>query len=203
MTRLVAAASRGQLDAAMKAEGIAIGKGTKAAVTIVTDQVKRDARAVVNAGFTGSRIVGGGNRRVANAIRSRVYPRGDGGFTGQVWSKFGRGRAKGFVDYLLPFVKGATLTPRRSRWLYIPVERGRKARRGRRLSIGLNRNLKFVPARGGDKVYLVRQTRTRSTLIAVLVRRVRIPKKLDFERAAAAAAKRLPLALAEEIEKAS
>ncbi len=196
MTQL-SLAIRGDLVKSMRQEAKAVMVGSKAATTEATDTLKGDIRGVVRRTFTGG---GRGGSRVANAIRGRVYARREGGFTGQVWSKFGRGKGAGFVDYLVPFTKGAEIRPKRSKWLYISLERGKKARRQRRLSVRPAKNLKFIPARGGDKVFIVRETARKTTLIAVLVRRVRIKKSLDFNRPVAKAVQRLPRLVARRIE---
>lgn len=184
MTMRLVAAVQGNLRRRQAEDARVVAQGVPAATRAVTRRAQLAARAVINARFSGSERVRGGSRRVANAVRSRVYEdRGGQQATGLVYSKFGRGRGDGFVDYLLPHVTGAVIRPRRSKWLYIPVQRGRASRR-RRVSERLDKNVAFIPAEGGRKLYLVRQTKTRSTLIAVLVRRVRIDAGLDFGRVA-------------------
>lgn len=149
-------------------------------------ELKESARDLVRRAFSGGRFSRGG-RRAAGAVRS-VDREGAGGFVrATVFSRLGRREGGDFVDYLLPHTEGLTLTAKRSRWLYIPLQRGRRARNVRRV-LALERNVKVVPTRVAGRFLVIRETRTRSTPIAILVRRVRFEKKLDFDRPAEKAA---------------
>lgn len=127
-----------------------------------------------------------GKRRPENAIRGEIYDRKDGGYTGFVYSKFGRVENGRYIDYLLPHIKGSTLRPEQSGWLYIPNrQKGKSAgsRRGERLDVSAKKSLSFVPARDNRKLYIVRASRKNGAqvtrLIATLVRSVRHDKKLE------------------------
>lgn len=187
-----AAAKRGQLDEFLRGERVAIYAGTKKAVGEATDITKRQLRGTINSAFTGSRLTKGGNRRVANAIRSKTYDdSAEGrGFTGFVYSRFGRGRGEEWVDYLLPHIRGAVITPRRRRWLMIVTPAGdtalgnRRTRRSVRNALDKlqegDSRIKWIPAKGRKKIYLVRQQKNKTELLAVLVKRVSLRKRLDL-----------------------
>ena len=194
-----AAAARGQLEEALRRERQAVRRVTSVAVEAETRKLQLAIRAEVNRAFAGGR----GGRAAGNAIRSKLY-RNEDGNAGLVYSRFGRRGPDGqFIDYLVPFAHGAVITPRNSRWLYIPLEAGRRARRGRRLSVALDPNLAFVPSADGKRVWLVRRTPRgkRTTLVALLVRRVAIEKRLDLEAPIRQAEQNLPQALLDAIEK--
>lgn len=176
MTSLRVLAARGELRKAMAAEAKAVKNAPARTVKRETRRLQLAARDEVNRNL-------GQRRKIGGAIRSRTFADPDGA-AGLVYSKFGRGHGRDFADFLVPFTKGAELRPRQSKFLYIPLERGVRARRRRRQSVALSKNLRFIPSRDGRKFFLVRETRTRTTLLAVLIRRVKIPKKLDFERLA-------------------
>lgn len=190
------AASRGQLREFMDAEVKAIRGASDAAVKGTTDDIKLETRTKVVNAFAGSR----GARRVGNTIRSKFYQNdGAGDRVGIIYSKFGRKGPSGeFVDYLAPYVTGATMRPRSSKWLYISLEKGAQGRRRRRFSTALAKNIEFVPSKDGRKIWLIRRTKTRSTLLAVLVKRTTVRKRLDFSHSAAA--DRLPENLLHELE---
>jgi len=179
MTQL-RAALRGDLQKHMKAERRALDRGVSRGVKETTDELKQDVRSAVRQGLRGR----GGRGDVSKAIRGTFYPNDDqpASAAGLVYSKFGRREGGQFVDYLKPHIEGATITPERSKWLYIPNERGRKARRNKRQAVALQKNLAFVPVARG-KAYLVRRTRTRSTIVATLVRRVRIKDRITIKGA--------------------
>jgi hypothetical protein len=190
MTRLNLAL-RGQLQAAMKAEEEALKAAPLRAVKQHNVELKLAARKRVVAAFPGGDR---GGQRIGNAIRGKIYENQDGSAAGLVYSKAGRREGGKFIDLLVSFTTGKTVGPRRSRWLYIPVapgQTGTRKRREKRLSVADKKNLVFIPARGGRKLYLVRQTRKRSTIIAVLVRRTSLPRRLDFDDLAAKAPDKL------------
>ncbi len=201
MTRLTAAVT-GNLKQQMEETGKQIKGASRAAVEVATRELQLKIRVAVNRAFPGK---GRGGAKVGNAIRSKVYERTkdpDGGFTGLVWSKFGRRGAVGFIDYLLPHVQGATITPRRgAKYLYISVEKGVGAKRRRRLAVALDPKLRFVAGSRG-RIYLVRQvTKKRTKLIAVLVPRVRILKRIDIDKEIDAAESNMTNRLLTELDK--
>jgi len=175
----LSAALQGRLEEFLERQARGVLDGIHGAVEAGAKEVQAGWRAAVNQRF-GRSGRGGGGRRVANAIRLRVYKNHDDGAAATVYSKFGRKDPSGkFVDYLAPHLTGATIAPRGGRWLYIPLQKGRRAKRSR-LAVGQAKNLAFVPISPG-RALLVRKTRTRSTPIALLVRRVRISRSLDFD----------------------
>lgn len=191
-------AFQGNLQAFMRREVEAISTAMDQAVGESARAIQLAARAEVNAHFGRSARVRGGNRRVANAIRMHQYDDGPFRSAAIVYSKFGRRGPEGFVDYLAPAVFGATITPKRGKFLYIPLERGRAARR-RRQAVALQKNLRFVQLSGG-RVLIVRDSRTRSTPIGLLVPRVVIRPKLNFTQIVDRETEALPRRLAELME---
>lgn len=183
MTTQLGLAIEGRLDEVMRRDAAAIEATDAAVVKRRTRAFQLDVRAAVRGAFGGR-----GGRQVGNAVRSRLYDDGPKGSAGTVYSKFGRGTGAGFVDYLKPFAEGATLRATSGDWLYIPIEgRGRRGVRQRaKIDVADTKNVDFVPADGGRKVYIVRRTARRSTLIAVLVRQVRIRQSIDVDRLVAA-----------------
>jgi hypothetical protein len=174
MTRFFVEAVDPDLKTLLQSEIKAIKRAPGVTIRTLIRELQLEIRAEVDRGI-------GKKRKVGGAIRSKPYDNPDGA-AGIVWSKFGRGRGAQFRDYLLPFVLGLTLRPRRSKWLYISLEKGRKARRDRRLIVSADPKLKWIPIKDGRVVLLVRQTKTRSTVIAKLVKNVKAPKRLNFER---------------------
>ena len=200
MTLQLKAALRGDLKPFLDKAAHGVQKGVVVAVTDTGKQVQADWRAVVNSRFSRSARVGGGNRRVANAIRLKVYDNPGASAAALVYSKFGRRGAGGeFVDYLLPHVVGATIRPTTSRWLYIPLTGGRRSRTSR-LAVSQSANLVFIPLSGG-RALLVRKSKTRSTPVALLVRQIRVSRTLDLDQAVARAGAVLPERLAANIER--
>jgi len=176
----ISAALHGRLDEFMERKFRGVQTGIKTGVADTAKALQLGWRGAINQRFSGSGRVRGGNRRMANAIRMRVYENDNAGAGAIVYSKFGRKDASGkFVDYLLPHVTGATIRPKNGRWIYIPLQKGRRAKTTR-FSEQNTKNLAFIPLSGG-RALLVRKTRTRSTPIALLLRFIRIPKGLNFE----------------------
>jgi len=177
MTQL-AAALRGELDGYMRADAAAVLRGTRQAVVAQTEETKRAARALVAAAFTGG---GRGGSRVANAIRSRVYDNAPGDVAGLVYSKFGRREGGTFQDYLLPHIEGGQLRPRDAKFMAIPFNRRRRPMEQALAALDTDPKLALVPLPGG-RFMLVRRTRTRTTLLGLLVRRVTMKRRLDPRR---------------------
>lgn len=168
------AAHRGKLKQFMADEAVRIHAAGKAAVSKTTTGAKEEIRSRVRSGF-GTR----GSRRLANTVRNKNYPDDEAGI---VYSKFGgKDEAGNFVDYFVPFLTGATLRPRRSKFLYIPISGSQRVRRGPRQNVADKKNLAFIPAKHGGRIYIVRKTPTRSTIIAILVPRVRMKQRLNLD----------------------
>ncbi len=185
-------AIRGQLRQRMAAEAQVILEAPGRAVEATTAWVRFQLQNQVRQVFRRS-------RRVANSIRGKVYRDGPGDVTGYVFSRFGRREGGRRVSFFEPFLTGATIRPRRAKWLYFPVQRGLRARRVRQ-SVRMKKNLAFIQTRPGRAV-LVRRTRRRTTLIAVLVRQARYRRRLNFGRVADQAQRRLPEQVLEELER--
>ena len=176
MTTITAETDRRALTLFLNREAAAVVAGARTAVERQTEQTKREARAVVNAGLTGSRVTRGGSRRVANTIRSETYPRTPAGFVFSTWGYFEGGR---FVDILATHEQGRTIVPRRRRMLFIPFVGGQRRRNIQRRGLPGER-LDLIPL--GDSLLVVTRARgnRQGLVLGILVRRVRIPKRLDF-----------------------
>lgn len=208
----ISAAFEGRLDELLAREAGVVSTGLLEAVAGQTLATKLAVRAVVNAAFTGSRVVGrNGNRRVANAIRGKLFedeadPRGSP--VGIVFSRFGRRQGGKFVDYLLPHALGATIAPTNARKLYIPLQpnmRGPLARRAR-ASFDLDPTIEIIPLGKGLWI-VVRKRRGKNasgpgTAIALLVDKVRLPKRFDVGQIERQSLADLPARALEEMRKA-
>lgn len=180
MALRLTAALEGRLGEYMAAERAGILAGSEIAVREETVSVKNDARAEINRAFQGSGRVAGGNRRVANAVRDKYYKNADGSVAGIVYSKFGtRGPGGEFLDYLLPHATGATIKPRHAQRLFISFLSGRRGTV--RYTPALDKRIAFIKGEGG-KVYVVRKQRNKTVLLGIMVRQVRLPRRLDFDR---------------------
>ena len=165
----------------MAAELVALDRAYKGEVTETTNATQQGFRNVVLQSYPVGRQGSRARRKVAGSIRKVLYTK-DGPLKGSglVYSRFGRKVGGRFVDYLLPHVEGETIRPRRGRRLYIPLQRGARARRFRQ-SVELQKNLRFIPLKDG-RILIVRQTKSRSTPIALLVKQVRVDPVLNFRR---------------------
>lgn len=186
-------ALQGRLAEHMAAEASAIRSGIRTAVGEGAADVQNALRAMVGTRFR--------SRRAANAIRKRLYDNAAGGTAGIVWSALGRRDSSGkLVDYLAAHVTGATIRPKGSRLLYIPLTGGRRAKTSR-LAVASAKNLAFIPI-GGGRILIVRKGKTRSTPIAILVRMVRIPKSINLDAVIRREESRLPARLAQALDRA-
>jgi hypothetical protein len=164
----------GSLADAMAGEAAAVVHGAKSAVRRQTDETKLAARRVVSLGLNKR-----GRGRVENTIRGRVYEDTPAGFVHSTWGYFDRGA---FVDILAAHETGATITPRRGQYLFIPFERGAR----RRFKNARRGQVEFIPSADGLLVLLV-SARGRQRVLGELVRQVRLPKRLDFRQVEARA----------------
>lgn len=183
MALRIEAAVRGRLSEHMEAEQRAIRRGINHAVRGATDDLKNETRAAVGRRLSHK----AGRQSAVNAIRSKFFDNADGTITGLVYSKFGRKDIGGeFVDALLAHTAGATIRPRRSQALFLPVaatlQRRRRTLKGDRLReylAGL-KNVAFIKSSRGVTV-VVRRTRNRTHLLGFIVSRVRVPKRIDLD----------------------
>jgi len=193
MAARLSLALRGDLRREMEAERRAFEAAGKRTTRRHTTGLKTAARAEIVRGFGGGPRV----RRAANAVRDKLF---EGGAVGLVYSKFGRREGGAFVDYLAPHVTGAEIRPVAARRLFIPLQKGRRAR-SFRAAVALQKNLRFIRL-DRNRTLIVRQTRTRSTPIALLVRRVRIKAKLNFDKLIEREAAAMPETLNRELDRA-
>lgn len=189
----------GDLERWMEAEARHIRDAANKAVRGATEELKGAARAEVDRGL--------GGKRVSNAIRARYFRGSGGDITGTIYSKFGVRRNGRFEDFLLPHILGGEQRPRRGGWLLVPILRRLRNRsfRGDKLRAWLatQKGIAFIRAtsgpRAGRMIYIVKQTRTRSHLLAVLVKQVRLRKRVDFAPVLARHEASFPGRLAAEI----
>ena len=132
-----------------------------------TNALKRQARRDVRQVFAK-------NNKIANAVRARHYDNRGRGDAGLIYDKFGRRRGGRFVSNLQPYLTGRPIRPRAGRFLAIWRGRGRRRRPSD------FRNLVSIRTRGG--IWLVRQTRTRTTFLFQLIRVARRRRRLHPER---------------------
>jgi len=194
-------ALEGNLKTVMVEEAAAVVRGVRFAVRDQVGETLAEARRLVDAGLPGS-----GRKRPSNAIRSRLYERGrdgDAAPAGIVYSKFGRRQNGQFQDYLTPHITGATMRPRaggtdwdalndKGKYLVIPIKgvSRRVAAPARELrALGTDPQLALIPLPGGRFLFVRRprekkrggyRLNARTTLIAVLVRRVALPKRINL-----------------------
>lgn len=157
------------------------------AVERTTDEVKAEIRARVIRAFSGRGVRRFGDgpanpQRLANTVRSRIYGRrSKTSAAGWIYSLFGRTEDGEYREFFFPFVRGSILTPRRAKFLYIPIEKGQLARRRRRLAASLDENVVFIPSKDRKRIWLVRRQGKQTKLIAVLVKQVKMPRLITFE----------------------
>lgn len=198
-------AIEGRFRQYMEQERRAMRDAIPFAVDETARAIQTGARREIDRVFTGRRTRNSrftSARRVSGAIRLKSYRDGPFDAAAIVFSKFGRGRpgTPDFDDFLAPHVFGLTIRPRHfgRKWLYIPLTKGARARRSRRAA-GLNDKLAFVPLPGG-RALLVERTRSRSKLIALLVKQVRFRPELDFDRLVDAEERALPQRIVSRLE---
>lgn len=166
------------------------------AVTLATRQAGNELKA----DWRGQVVAGGLGRRLSNAIRSEVYPKGRDSLEAAALVYVQRSA----VDILEGHATGATIRSKDGFWLAIPTEAAGRAPRGARITPGdwerrTGRRLRFVyrSARTAllvaDDVRLTKQgraavagARARKGLATVpiftLVPFVRLRQRIDFDR---------------------
>ena len=144
MTLGLGLALQGRLREFLEEEVRATGQAVRQGVKDSTEAVKLGAREEIAQRLSSGQRKGGSNRRVANAIRSRLFDDGPFDQAGLVYSKFGRGRGASFVDYLAPHVLGAEIMPVSRRALLIAFGKTKGTRRKRRNEIQRRAGLAFI-----------------------------------------------------------
>lgn len=190
-------AIQGNLVRYMEQERQAIAAGIKGGIDQTSRTLQLEVRGAVAGRF---------NRRIGNTVRRKLYQDRPFDAAALVYSKFGR-KAQGgkFLDYLAPHVFGAVLKPSKSQFLYVPFNRRRSARTRafrnlREAGQRSGKNTVVLPTRRSGVFVIVRRTRTRTTIIAFLVRQVRIRPSLDFQAALRRADQGLGEAIVRRIE---
>ncbi len=183
MTLSLGLALQGRLREFLEEEVRETSQAVRVGVKDSTEAVKLGARDEIAQRLSSGQRKGGSNRRVANAIRSRLFDDGPFDQAGIVYSKFGRGRGASFVDYLAPHVLGAEITPVSRQALLIAFGKTKGTRRKRRNEIQRREGLAFIRL-DRDRTLIVRKGRgrRRGTPIGLFLRRVRIRPKLNFDR---------------------
>lgn len=141
------------------------------AVSATTRRLQLGLRAEVQTIFTR-------NQRAANAIRSVVYDNSQGfgnhnraDAAGIIFSKFGRREGGRFVDFLAPYLTGRNILPRRGKFLAVPLRPGKRNRVPRP-------EMKLRPVKTRRGLFLVKQTRTRTLFMFLLIPFARIRRRL-------------------------
>ena len=177
----------------------------RAAVAKETRATQLEIRTRVSRAFAGSKLRGAqGARRVANAVRSKVFDNGRRGAAGLIFSKFGRGRGRSFIDYVAPRLFGAVVRPKKGRFLLVPVAtkgRSQRATRRRGKQLAEQGKLDMVPIKGGRRFLLVHRTRTRTTPYFVLLRQVIYRRQTTPRALLRNAARRFPRRVLAELRK--
>lgn len=169
------------------------------AVKETASAVKEAARAEVIKGFPRS------GARIAKAIRQRDYKNRSGSAASTVYSSLGRRGPDGaFIDYLATFTQNRTLSAADGGWLIIPTKgRARtldapsRALRAagiftsgrQRWNVHRDRAIEIIPSGKPGVLFLIRHHFKAGTfdLLAVLVRRVQVRKRVEFGGLAALA----------------
>lgn len=159
--------------------------------------------------------------KLANAIRSRVYPDREPSMdaAGLVYARPGKGRKGGAAEILSSHENGAVIRSADGFWLAIPTEEAGRARRGKRLTPGeweqrTGMRLQFVYRSGGPsflvatgRLYKDRLGKGRmlksglygkgsvTSVIFLLVPQVRLRKRLNLMSKADRLANELPQAI--------
>lgn len=175
----------GNLRAAIARDQKLINDGTRGAVKAGTNALKADWRTEVRRGLS--------SRRAAGAIRSRTFEDRPAERAGIVFSNWRKRGADGqLIDPLAVHARGATIRPVNAKLLLIPARRTQKGRERARAAmdkLDSDPKIRLIPQKGG--FVLVRDTPTRSHILAYLRRRTRLRKALDFDRHLAGAQRRL------------
>lgn len=149
-------------------------QASRKAVDATSRKVQLGVRREVDAIFSGGKfsLKRGRANRIANTVRRRMYDNGRDGSASVIYSTFGRSRPGGFEDYFGPYITGEDITPRRGKYIAIPLQRGVR-----------NRHPKLVDGlrtvQTGGRLYLVKTTRTRTLFMFLLLPRVKIRKRID------------------------
>lgn len=168
-----------KLDEALRRLELQGRRAARSSVDETSRRIQQALRADVDRIFSGGTVRArrGRGRSVAKAVRRKVYDNGPRGTAALVYSKFGRREGGEFVDYLGPYLTGRDIRPNRARHLAVPLQRGKKNRDPRNFD-----DLRAVTI--GNRLFLVRVTRTRTTFMFLLLPRVRITKRLRAARIA-------------------
>lgn len=170
----LAAALDGSLVEYMREEAEIVQRAGPRAVRESTELVKLKARA---------NVVSALGRRAGYLLTARVYDNAPGDSAGLLYSRWKRRGAGGKPsDVLVAHTYGALIEPRRGKYLYIPLAKGRLGRRERRIfADGSAGKVDVIPI-GRDRFLIVqRRRRGRGKPIGLLVPRVRLRPRLRLE----------------------
>jgi hypothetical protein len=164
-------------------------KGLQRVVRGVTNSVKATAKAQVATKLTA---------RAGNLVTAKLYDEDAVGYIHSRWFRGPRGGkvqksgGPGANDILALHEQGGTIRPVRRKYLLIPFGAGRSLGSSWRVARELNRDairrsygsgatrIEYIKL-SGDRVLLVeRAGRQKGRPVAILVRQVKIPKRLDF-----------------------
>lgn len=173
-----------RLDAAIRGDlRRFMAEDVKAGERAVTSQIRRRTTALKNALRKQVERAGLGSR-AGKTIRGDVYPeRGQSiSARGRVKSNWTYKRAGGLVDLITVFDSGATIRPRRSKYLAIPLFRRAGIRNQAAAPSDFPRgSLRFIPVNPGRTALLVDRETEEARFL--LVRRTRIDRRLNLDAA--------------------
>jgi len=128
------------------------------------------------------------NARAGNAIRSVVYDntqapsgprpgravvrgRHKSDTAGVIFSKFGRGKGAAYQDYLLPYITGRDILPKKGKYLAVPLLPGKRNRKP-------TPEMQLQPVRSGGQLFLVKHQKRKSVFMFLLLKKVPIRRRL-------------------------
>lgn len=172
--RLIAALD-GSLVEHMADEARIVAAAGVRAVRETTNDTKTMAR-----GHVTSKL----GRRAGYLLTSKVYENGPGDAAGLVYSRWKHRRAGpggDAADILAAHAHGAVIEPRQSKYLYIPLVRGRLSRRERRIFQEGAGKVDIVPIGRNRFLVVERRRRGRGRPLALLVPRVELRARLQLD----------------------
>lgn len=159
----------------MREEAAIVERAGPRAVRESTEIAKLKARA---------NVVSALGRRAGYLLTSRVYDNGPGDAAGLIhsrWKRRSAGVGAGPADVLAAHAHGALIEPKQSKYLYVPLVKGRLSRRERRIFQDGSGKVDVVPIGRGRFLIVERRRRGRGRPIALLLPRVQLRARLQLD----------------------
>lgn len=168
--------ARQRLDEALGASVIVIAQSSGEALVEETDQTKQMVRSYIDGVFAGSAMHANNHRRVSNAAAQSVYyddHQGEPALASLIYSKFGSGKHRSFVDYLLLHMRGGTIRPKGGKYLMLantPVVGDNF--KGANIGSFASGDVAMAQSKNRDKLFLIRRPKGggRGVLLATLLK---------------------------------